>query len=281
MTYKIIADSSCNVYKMNDINYESVAMKILANDQEFVDSANIDLEAMFNYFTTYNGKSTTSCPNIADWLNTFEGNDEIYAFTITSKLSGAYNACMQAKAYYESENPNAKVFVMDTLSCGGEIELLINKTIELKKQGLTYEEVVTSLQAYHNHTHLIFMLKSVDNLAKNGRVNAALAKVIGLLGIRLVGKANDGVLEVLNKVKGSKKAIQSLYQVMLDHNYQGGKVIINHAHNEKDALALEDLILANYPNAEVKIDITGALCSYYAEEGGLIIGYEDHLSTIN
>ncbi len=281
MTYKIIADSSCNVYKINDINYECVAMKILTDQQEFVDNENMQVEDMINHLKTYNGKSTTSCPNIGDWLNAFEGNDEIYAFTITSKLSGSYNACMQAKAYYENEHPQAKVLVVDTLSASGEVELLINKVIELKQQGLSFEEVSNTLETYQNHTHLTFMLKSVNNLAKNGRVNPALAKAIGLLGIRLVGEAKEGVLEVLSKIKGSKKALKNLYNEMLARNYQGGKVIINHANNEKDALALKELILSDYPNAEVKIDVTKALCSYYAEEGGLLIGYEDNLFTIN
>ena len=56
--------------------------------------------------------------------------------------------------------------------------------------------------------------------------------------------------------------------------YNGGKVLIDHCFNETDAIALKNHILETYPNADVRISETKGLCSFYAEVGGLMIGFE-------
>ena len=126
------------------------------------------------------------------------------------------------------------------------------------------------------HTHLSFSLESLTNLARNGRVNPAVAKIAGVLGIRVVGVASDvGTLEPLHKIRGEKKALEALYQDMKDRGYKGGKVRIANCFNEPAGQTLEGLIRAQFPQAEVSHEKCGGLCSFYAEKGGLLVGYED------
>ncbi len=275
MNYKIIADTSSNLYKIDGVNFAYAPMKIITSEKEYVDDENVNTEEMITYLNSYKGKTSTSCPNINDWYQHFEGESEIYAVTITSNLSGCHNACIQAKNAYLQEHPEAKILIVDSLSAGPELELLVEKIIKLKKDGKTFEEVCAYMSEYQKRTHLTFMLKSVNNLANNGRVNPALAKVIGFLSIRIVGRASDvGTLEPIHKLKGAKKCLNTLISEMAEHNYNGGKVIISHCHNEKEAIALADLIKEKYGTI-AKIRETSALCSYYAEEGGFLVGYEE------
>ena len=76
------------------------------------------------------------------------------------------------------------------------------------------------------------------------------------------------------KARGAKKALIAIDKQMKEFNYNGGKVIIDHCFNETDANALKDHIIASYPNADVRIEPTRGLCSFYAEVGGLMIGVE-------
>ncbi len=69
---------------------------------------------------TYKGRTSTSCPNISDWLTAYEGADEVYVVTITGTLSGAYNAALLAGEEYEQNHEGARVFVLDSLSTGPE-----------------------------------------------------------------------------------------------------------------------------------------------------------------
>lgn len=136
--------------------------------------------------------------------------------------------------------------------------------------------MVQDIKAYQAHTHLAFSLESLTNLARNGRVNPAVAKLAGVLGIRIVGVASEvGTLEPLHKCRGEKKAIDSLAAEMESRGYAGGRVKIAHCFNEEAANTLRSMLLDRWPSADVTIELCGALCSFYAERGGLLVGFED------
>ena len=96
MKSKIIVDSSANVYQLPDVDFACVPLKILTDEQEYVDTEEVDAPALAQMMRTYKGRTSTSCPNISDWLTAYEGADEVYVVTITGTLSGAYNAALLA-----------------------------------------------------------------------------------------------------------------------------------------------------------------------------------------
>lgn len=275
MIYKLVADSSANVYSM-PLNYANVPLTINTANDEFVDDGTLDVADMVERIRLTKGKSGTSCPNVFNWLRAFEGADRIFAVTITGNLSGSCAACRQAAQNYEQNNPGAKVCVIDSLSAGPELGLILNKLARWIGEGREFEQMVADIAEYMTHTHLSFSLESLTNLARNGRVNPAVAKIAGVLGIRVVGVASDvGTLEPLHKIRGEKKALEALYQDMKDRGYKGGKVRIANCFNEPAGQTLEGLIRAQFPQAEVSHEKCGGLCSFYAEKGGLLVGYED------
>lgn len=276
MTYKLVADSSANVYSMPAVAYASVPLKINTAKDEFLDDGTLDVAAMVETIRDTKGKSGTSCPNVYDWLHAFEGADRIFAVTITSNLSGAWASCHQAAQEYEQSHPGARVCVIDSLSAGPELGLILERLAHWIGQGREFEQMAADIAEYQKHTHLSFSLESLTNLARNGRVSPAVAKIAGVLGIRVVGIASDvGTLEPLHKCRGEKKAIETLYQDMKDRGYAGGTVRIANCFNEPAAEQLEGLIRAEHPTATVLHEPCGGLCSFYAERGGILVGYED------
>ena len=127
MGYKIISDSSSNLYEIEGINYTTVPLKIHTEIGEFVDQKGIELKKMVEYLYTTKEKSSTSCPNIGEWLKAFECEKEIYAITISGNLSGSYNSLQKAKEAYLEENPDAKIYAIDSCSTGPEMVLMIEK----------------------------------------------------------------------------------------------------------------------------------------------------------
>ena len=275
MKCKIVADSSANVYEKDGIDYVSVPLKIVTSEREYSDVEGTDIAEMVSYLQSYKGKSGTSCPNIHDWLTAFGDADLILGVTITSNLSGSYASAMQAKQQYEEKHPDAKVFIVDSLSAGPELELIIEKMEEVLKSELSFEEMTRTISDYCQQSHLLFALKHLDNLARNGRVNPAVAKIAGVLGIRVVGKASDeGTLQQLHKCRGEAQTVSCIFSEMKKHGYNGGKVRLAHCFNPQMAQALSDTIHESHPDADVHISPCTGLCSFYAEQGGLMIGYE-------
>ena len=270
---KIVVDSSANMAVSTAVS--SVPLKIITDNKEYIDDANLNTSAMVWDLQTYTGKSSTACPSPQDWLDAFGDAPYVFCIAITSNLSGSYNAANIAKADYELEYPDRKVYVVDSLSTGGEMELIAENIQELSETELSFEEICENIKEYQQHTGLMFMLESMQNLANNGRVSKIAAKAAGLLGIRVVGKASDvGTLEPMEKCRGEKKAIASLAEHMVALGYEGGKMRISHCLNPAAAETLKANILSAYPAADVQIRPTGGLCSFYAEKGGMIIGFE-------
>lgn len=276
MKFKLVADSSANVFSMPDVAYSSVPMKIITTQKEYVDTPELDVEKMVEEIRVTKGKSGTSCPNMQDWLDAFEGADRIFAVTITSNLSGSHASCVQAAADYEAENPGAKVCVIDSLSAGPELGLILERLRQRLQEGWEYERIVEDVRAYQGHTHLAFSLESLTNFARNGRVDPAVAKIAGVLGIRVVGVASEvGTLEPLHKCRGEKKALEAIFTEMKARAYRGGRVRIANCFNLPAAQQLEGLIRAEFPDATVEHEPCSGLCSFYAERGGLLVGFED------
>lgn len=270
---KIILDSSANMAE--DPHVSSVPLKIITDRKEYIDDANLNITEMVWQLQTYTGPSSTACPSPQDWLDRFDDKPYVFCIAITSGLSGSCNAAMIAKADYEAQFPDRKVCVIDSLSTGGEMELIAEKIQELIAAGLSFEDICEKIKDYQKSTGLLFMLESLQNLANNGRVSKIVAKAAGILGIRLVGKASDvGTLEPLEKCRGETKALTSLLKRMVDQGYEGGKVRISHCLNEAAAKQFQENVLALYPAADIAIRPTGGLCSFYAEKGGLLIGFE-------
>ena len=276
MKTKIVVDSSSNLYAMQDVDFACVPLKIVTDDQEYLDDGHLDAVDMAETLRTYKGKTSTSCPNVADWLEAYEGADQLFVITITGTLSGSYNAALLAAEEYKEEHPDAKVYVLDSLSAGPELRLLAERLRDLIQSGMMFEEVCTAIQAYHEHTHLLFSLESLANLARNGRVKPAVAAVARMLGIRVIGQASEsGELDVLCKTRGEHGALERIVLEMKGRGFTNGRVHIAHCGNPEAAKRLKLMLHAVFEGAQIDVSECGGLCSYYAELGGLMVGYED------
>lgn len=274
MSYKIVVDSSSDLLEMAGVPLASAPLKITAGEREFVDDAKLDVAEMVEYLRHYTGRSSTACPSAGEWVEAFGDAEHVFCITITSNLSGSYNSALVAKQTYEAEHPGRKVGVLDSLSTGPEMVLMVEKIVELVEQGVDFEDICEQVRAYADSAELLFALGSLNNLARNGRVNPAVAKVAGVLGIRVVGKATEGVLDPRSKCRGEKRSQQEMVRLMESLGYQGGKVRISHCLNPDGAAAMSQLILAKWPQAQIKTWPARGLVSFYAEQNGLLVGFE-------
>ncbi len=274
MKRKIVADSSCDLTKQGGADIAFAPLKIFTSEREFIDNAEINIEEMLTYLENYKDKSKTACPNQAEYTAAFEGADEVFCVTITSNLSGSFNAARIAAEEYQKET-GARAHVIDTLSVGPESVLIIEKLRELEALGEDFDSTKEKITEYNKNTRLIFSLESMKNLANNGRISQLTAKMAGILGIRAIGRASDdGVLDMTDKVRGEANTLVTIAKNMASEGYSGGKVRIHHVKNPAAAEKLSQILKKSYPDADIKIQETGALCAFYAERGGLLVGFE-------
>lgn len=274
MTYKIIYDSAANVIKPAIENSSSVPLHMIIDGVDYVDDATLNLD-QFKMKLQQCEKSGTACASVMDWMTAFGDAETVFCITITGALSGNYASAMLAKETYEETYPNRKVYVIDSKSAGPKMALIVEKVATLIADGMAPQVIATEIEKAKRKTELLFVLSSLTNLAKNGRVSPLLAKVTGMMGIRVVGRSSTaGEFEMIAKHRGEKKAFKDILNEMAKSGYSSGKVQIAHHDHLDGAEKLKQLIMDRFNTKKIQIVETTALCSYYAEDGGIMLGFE-------
>ncbi|MBQ3376230.1 MAG: DegV family EDD domain-containing protein [Erysipelotrichaceae bacterium] len=271
---KIVADSSSNLYEYPGLPYDYASLQITVDDRNFTDAAGLDLVEMVDALEHTKKHSSTACPATGDWLAKYEGADEIFAITISAKLSGSYESAKMAEREYLEEHPDRKIWVIDSRMTGPGMRMIMEKINELSDKGCNFEEIREGVIKYLENVKLCFLLASVNNLANAGRLSKIIAKAIGVLDIKMLGRAKEGVIDAFGKFRGQARAIKETFVEMMNNGYNGGKVRIDHVLNLASAEKLKEYIVEKFPDADIVIDTCKGLCSYYAERNGYIVGYE-------
>lgn len=272
---KFVADSSCDMTEIEGVNFASVPLTLYSADFNFTDNAEMDVHELIDSFEKYKGRSYTACPGTDSWLQAYEGADEVYVCTLTSGLSGTYNSAMAAADIFLQEHPEAKIHVFDSLSTGPELRILVEKLIELKQSGLSFEEICEKGEAYIKTTRLFFAFCSLHNFAQNGRVSKVIASAVGVLGISIIGTASEeGDIAPQTKCRGERKVIATLILELEKCGYKGGRFRLCHVENEELAKKVTEAVKERFGTTDILFYQARGICSYYGERGGIIIGCE-------
>ena len=274
--FKLIVDSSSNMVNDPAHNVEVVPLTISFGGKDYIDDQNLNIQEFLSDMNKNQVAGKTTCPSIQAWLDALEGTEKAIIVTMTSGMSGTFSSALQAKNMYEEKHPTSQIIVVDSRSAGPELTIVLHGIEKMIQGDIRFVDLEEEIAEFRMHTHLLFILQSLHNLSLNGRVSPTVAKIAGLLKINLIGTASkDGKLEPLTKARGMKKAIRELLKYMKDDNYHGGEVIIDHCGNERDAETIKEKLQAEYPDAQITIRPMHGLCSFYAEEGGLMIGFNE------
>ena len=277
--FKIVADSSCDLTSLahlsSDLQFGRAPLRILVGDTEYVDEAGLDTRAMMDAVYAFKGKTGSACPSPEEYADHCRSADETYIVTISSNLSGSYNSAVLARDLVLAESPEKKIHVFNTFTAGPELSLIVEEIARLASSGLPFEMVCAEVERYMQRTALLFQLNSLENLTKNGRVSKMAGMTAKLLGIHMIGIASDvGTVQPLHKCRGTEKTYRLVLQEMRERGFTGGRVILGHAFQEKGADMMKSMILEKFPSARITVMPLSGLCCYYAEEGGLLIGFE-------
>lgn len=277
MKFQIIVDSSADIlaedYQSELVAVKTVPLVININQEEFVDNADLDVKTLLGKMAAYNGKQTTSCPAPSVFENYFKEADYNFCVTISSKLSGTYNAANVAKAIAEAEGKNVHIF--DSLAVSGVEKLIVEDLISYIEAGKSYEEIIELVKP--ERYHLLFVLSSFDNLIKNGRMNKFTGIVASLLSIKPLFIAHEGEIKLLKKIRTLAKSLATLVEeignVCPEIDKGNGKIIISHCQASDIVANLKKDIIAKYPNAKIEVIEMRGLTSFYAQEKGIIVSF--------
>ena len=278
MRWNIIADSSCDSFELEDqhedISFSTIPFLISADTKDFVDDEALDVSQMISAIESSERPTHTSCPPPLAWYEQFLKQGNSIALTISSNLSGSFNSAKTAMNMVLEECPEKRIALIDSLSTGPELVMIVRKLCESIDAGADFDTVVRKANEYAKHTHIVFALSSFDNLIKNGRMSRIAGFIAGKLHLWGIGiGSEEGTIQVKQKVHGRRKALEAIIADIKERRSQPTDIVISHCLNQELAEDLKACIEQRWDGANVTVVPARGLCSYYAERGGLIVAY--------
>ena len=276
----LVSDSSCDLIS-GELNSPYARLTVApmclhVGGQDYLDTPELDIPALLSKLAHH--RSSSACPSPAAFARAFEGGDCTVCFTISSNLSGTYNAAVMGREMVLEEHPEKKICVIDSKSTAGAMVLLIRKAKALMEAAAgpeDFESICDQLRLYQAALRTCFTLENFDNLIKNGRMRPLVGTLLHSLGIHVIADATpQGTIHVADKARGEAKTYKAITALMRQSkDCTGAEVVISHCENLSGALKLKQQILEDLPVHSVDILPCRGLTSFYAMEKGLILGY--------
>ncbi len=276
MSYKIIADSCCEFPKdyEKDPRYERIALGLEVEDELIMDDETFD-QAQFLKKVAASPKCPKSfCPSPDKFKEAYQTEAEnIFVFTLSSKLSGSYNSAEIGRKMYQEEFGEKNIFVCDSHSAScGETQLAF-KAVQWSEEGLAFEEICQRLIAYRDNMHTYFVLDNLETLRKNGRLSGVKALVASTLSIKPVMGADTGEIIQLGQAVGIKKALAKMAEIVAKEalSPEEKTLMITHCNCPERAESVREMILSRIKVKDTLIMDTKGVSSMYANDGGVIV----------
>ncbi len=253
--FKITTDSTADLSLeyLKEQGIDCMAVPYIIDDVTYGEGNQLDWKEFYRLMREEEKMPTTSQINPADAKEYFEkyirDSKEILHIAFTSGMSGTYNSARMAAEEVMEEHPDVKIIVLDSLCASMGEGLLVHKAVKMRDAGKSLEETAQWLQDHVlNLAHLV-TVDDLFHLCRGGRVSKTSAIVGSMVGIKPMIHVNDeGKLIVVNKVRGRKKSIATLVQMMeaqMGSWVQENKedyVFISHGDCLEDAQLLQQMI---------------------------------------
>lgn len=200
--------------------------------------------------------------------------ERVYAVTLSSNLSGSYNSAVLGKNLLLENRPEQKIYVFDSRSASVGETLVAMKIRECEEQGMAFEQVIETVEAYIDSQNTYFVLENLETLRKNGRLSNLKAFVASALKIKpVMGSTPEGTIVQLDQARGINKAMMK----MVDYVAQRAKdseekvLAISHCNCPARAEIVKEAILQRVSVKDVVILDTAGVSTMYANDGGVIV----------
>ena len=277
MRYKIVIDSCGELLDewKDDEHFESVPLTLMVGAEQIIDDETFDQAAFLKKVADCPECPKSACPSPERYMKAYDCEAEhIYAVTLSSELSGSYNSALLGRNLLLEDHPDKKIHIFNSRSASIGQSLIGMKIQECEEAGMSFEEVVSTVEHYIEGQHTFFVLENLDTLRKNGRLSKVKALVASALKIKpVMGSTPEGTICQLDQARGMNKAIVK----MVDHIGEKGinipekTVAITHCNCPERANMLEEAIREKLNPAKIVVMDTAGVSSMYANDGGVIV----------
>lgn len=277
MDYKIIVDSCGELteeMKKSGI-FESAALSMEVGGERIVDDDTFDQTAFLVKVATASECPKSSCPSPETYMDKYHCDaDRVYVVTLSAELSGSHNSAELGKSLYIEEYGEKQIYVFNSRSASIGETLIALKIQECEEAGMTFHQVVETVEAYIAGQNTYFVLENLDTLRKNGRLTGLKSLMAGALNIKpVMGATPEGTICQLGQARGMKKALAKMVKHVAEDviNSKEKILAISHCNCPERAKEVQRMLLEQIEVKSSFVMDTAGISSMYANDGGIII----------
>lgn len=215
MAIQFIIDSAADIVPVEArmLGLFHLPLKVMFGETEYNDAVDLTHEEFYEKLIESDTLPTTSQINPDTFARVYQtivdAGDTAVVITLSGKLSGTYQSAMIAAEDFED-----KIFVVDSETvCVGE-RILIERGLELRRQGFSAAEIKAQLDLEKKHIRVLALLDTLEYLKKGGRISSAAALAGNILSIKPVIAVENGEVGLVGKARGSKKGNNLLRELV-------------------------------------------------------------------
>jgi DegV family protein with EDD domain len=278
MKYKIVVDSCCDLpdHVLEEFGAVLAPLRIQVGDVEVVDDLSFDQANLLKLMKGSKVATKTSCPSPNDYAQMYKGADAVFVVTLSDQLSGSYNSAMVAKEMVESEGTCGFVHVCNSLAAASSEAMIAYELKEMIDKELPPQEIADKIDEYISRQKTLFVLESLENLIRAGRIGNAEGLIANLLSIKPLMTANKkGEIVKVETNRGMKKALRRLVEEIGKdpRDLSQLRCGISHCNCPKRAEELKEKIQETYNFKEVIVAPTRGIATVYAYDGGIVVSF--------
>lgn len=211
---KLVTDSTAYLSQEIAQKYgiKVVPLCVHFGKEAFKEGVEMSNEAFYTRLQEAAELPTTSQPSAGDFLQVFQGlaDHDIVTLTISQRLSGTWSSAMAAARML----PEAKITVIDTRSTSAGLQMMVEAAAQAIEAGATAEQVVALVEEIKAKMYLLFVVDTLEYLAKGGRIGNAKAFLGTLLKVKPILVLEDGAIEPLEQVRSKRKAVSRMLDLI-------------------------------------------------------------------
>lgn len=276
INYRIVVDS-CGEFTEDmkeNPHFAHAALHLSIDGEQFVDDETFDRLDFLAKMKESPNCPKSSCPSPEVYRAAFDcGAEHLYAITLSAELSGSYNSAVLGMNLFLENHPDAKVHVFNSCSASVGETLIAKKIAECEEAGLDFEAIIEKVDDFILHMHTYFVLESLDNLRKNGRLSAVKALVATALNIKPVMGADHGVIIKLDQARGITKGLARMCELATRRagKPEEKRAVIAHVNCPERALQVKAELEKRGNYREIVITGAAGVATVYAGDGGIVL----------
>ncbi len=211
----IVTDSTANLppETTRNLPIHVVPLHVIWGDKSYLDQVELTSEQFYSRLRTDKVLPTTSQPSpeaFKDlYMRLLDGGFDILTVTISAKLSGTMDSAIQAK----NALPGSQIEVFDSQVTSLAMGFQVLAAARLANLGATLKECVTEVTRAREKSGVFFVLKTLEFLARGGRLGGASAFVGTMLNLKPILELRNGQVEPVERVRTSNKAIDRMLDI--------------------------------------------------------------------